>query len=157
MRYVYGADGNVAAAIDSSGRVTLGIEPGATVGLVSSDTDVFAGEAGAQWLGRIDADGRVFDAQYQFVGSVDAKGLVMDMTGRLVGTAAQPVDGAALLLLVGSLAPEALARPAPPADKSTTVMDEVIALSEENAAPGIRKTYKPLTDEDVHGIPHKKK
>jgi hypothetical protein len=124
--------------------------------LVRSDTDVFAGEAGAEWLGRVDADHRIFNAQYEFVGSMDASGRIFDVTGRIVGTASQPVDAAALLLLVSALAPEALSPQAPPADLPATVMDEVTALAEENQNPGIRKDYKPLTDDDVFGRPHKK-
>ena len=157
MRYVYGSDGNVAATIDSAGMVTLGSEAGAIVGVVRSDTDVFSGEAGAEWLGRVDSDRRVFDAQYQFVGSIDVSGRVHDVTGRLVGTAGQAVDGAALLLLVGKLAPDLLTPPSPPQSAQSTVMDEVIALAEEEAGPRVRRNYKPLTDEDVFGRPHKKK
>jgi hypothetical protein len=157
MRHVYGADGSVVATIDSSGRVTLGADPGAIVGLVRTDTDVFAGEAGVEWLGRVDSDRRVFDAQYQFVGSIDISGRVTDQTGRLVGTASDAVDGAALLLLVATLAPETVAPPELPPETESTVMDEVTALEEEHGRPGIRKTYKPLTDEDVFGKPHRKK
>ena len=157
MRYVYGADGNVAATIDSAGMVTLGSEPGAIVGVVRSDTDVFAGEAGAQWLGRVDSDRRIFDAQYQVVGSIDASGRVRDVTGRIVGTASEAVDGAALLLLAGSLAPDLLEPPRPPAAGQATVMDEVRELAGEDAGPRVRKNYKPLTDEDVFGRPHKPK
>ncbi len=155
MRYVYGRDGNVAATIDSAGRITLGVEPGAAVGVVRGDTDVFSGEAGAQWLGRVDSDRRVFDERYQCVGSIDVSGRVLDITGRLVGTASHAVDGAALLLLIGYLMPELLEPPAPPA-AAKTVMDEVFALADEDSGPGIRKNYKPLTDEDVFGRPHKK-
>ena len=157
MRYVYGSDGNVAATVDSSGRVTLGVEPGAIVGLVRGDTDVFAGEAGAEWLGRVDSDRRVFDTQHQCVGSVDVNGRILDVTGRMVGTAHTAIDGAALLLLVASLAPDAVAAPLPPPSAASTMMDEVIAMSEESAQPGVRKNYKPLTDEEVFGKPHRKK
>jgi hypothetical protein len=157
MRHVYSANGTVVATIDSSGRVTLGADPGATVGLVRADTDVFAGETGVEWLGRVDSDRRVFDARYQFVGSIDVSGRVTDQTGRLVGTASDAVDGAALLLLVATLAPDSVAAPASPPQTTSTVMDEVTALAEEQGGPGIRKSFKPLTDEDVYGKPHRKK
>jgi hypothetical protein len=156
MRHVYGADGNVAATIDSSGAVTIGSEPSAVVGLLRGETDVFAGEAGAEWLGRIGADGRVFDAQYQFVGAVDVNGRITDSTGRTVGSTGHAADGAVLLLLVGALVPGLLAPPPPPQSATSTIMDEVAALAEENAMPGVRKNYKPLTDDDVFGTPHHK-
>ena len=156
MRHVYGTDGNVAATIDSAGKVTLGIEPGPAVGLVIADTDVFAGEAGAERLGRVDANGRIFDAHYQFVGSYDASGRVLDVTGRMIGTASQAIDAAALILLAGAFAPHLVSPPTPPSTPPTTVMDEVIAISEEDSGPKVRKNYKPLTDEDIFGKPHKK-
>lgn len=155
MRNVYGADGNVAARIDSSGRVSLGYEPGAVVGLVRSDTDVFAGEAGVEFLGRVDADGHVYDAQHQIVGSVDGSGRVLDVTARLVGTVELAVDGAALLLLVGQLAPDAL-RPPPPPEPRRSIMEEALELADEDHFPGIRKNYRPLTDDEVFGKPFKK-
>ena len=155
MRNVYGADGNVAARIDSSGRVCLGFEAGAVVGLVRSETDVFAGEAGVEFLGRVDADGHVYDAQHQIVGSVDASGRVLDVTMRLVGTVELAVDGAALLLLVGSLAPDAL-RPPPPPEPKRSIMEEALELAEEDRFPSVRKNYRPLTDDEVFGKPFKK-
>ena len=155
MRNVYGADGNVAARIDSSGRVSLGIEPGAIVGLVRSDTDVFAGEAGVEFLGRLDSDGHVFDAQHQIVGSIDASGRVLDVTMRLVGTCEIAVDGAALLLLVGSLDPDKL-RPPPPPEPTRSIMEEALELAQEDTFPGVRKHYRPLTDDEVFGKPFKK-
>jgi len=159
VRYVYRSDGNVAATIDSVGRVTLGQESGAIVGVIRGDTEVFGDEAGAELLGRIDSDRRVFDAHHEFVGSVDASGRVLDMVGRMVGKADEAIDGAALLLLVAALAPELVAPPAPPPDSLSTMMDDVLALADENAAAGprIRKDAKPLTDEDVFGKPHKQK
>ena len=158
MRYVYRTDGNVAATIDSIGRVTLGQESGAVVGVIRGETEVFGDEAGAELLGRIDSDRRVFDARHEFVGSVDASGRVLDMVGRMVGKAHEAIDGAALLLLVGALEPDAVAPPAPPPESLSTMMDDVIALADENerAGPRIRKDAKPLTDEDVFGKPHKK-
>lgn len=155
MRNIYGADGNVAARVDSSGRVSLGFEAGAIVGLVRSDTDVLAGEAGVEWLGRIDADGHVYDAQHQIVGSVDASGRVLDVTARMVGTVEQAVDGAALLLLVGALSPDTL-RPPPPPEQKRSVMEEAMELAEEDRYPGIRKNVRPLTDDEVFGRPFKK-
>ncbi|HYK53182.1 MAG TPA: hypothetical protein VEV38_06600 [Candidatus Eremiobacteraceae bacterium] len=155
MRNIFGADGNIAARVDSSGRVTLGFEPSATVGLVRSDTDVFAGEAGVEWLGRVDADGRVYDAQHQVVGNIDASGRVLDITARLVGTVELAVDGAALLLLVGSLAPDSL-RPPPPPEPKRSIMEEAMELASEDHYPGIRKNYRPLTDDEVFGKPFKK-
>jgi len=154
---VYRVDGNVAATIDSVGRVTLGNESGAFVGVVRGDTEVYGDEAGGELLGRIDSDRRVFDARHEFVGSVDASGRVLDMMGRLVGKAEEAIDGAALLLLVGSLDPQAIAPASPPAESLSTMMDEVLALADENerAGPGVRKNAKPLTDEDVFGKPHK--
>ncbi|HET9343966.1 MAG TPA: hypothetical protein VFO25_13745 [Candidatus Eremiobacteraceae bacterium] len=156
MRNIYGADGNIAARVDSSGRVSLGFEPSAIVGIVRSDTDVFSGEAGVEWLGRIDSDGRIFDAQHQVVGNVDASGRVLDVTARLVGTVEFAVDGAALLLLVGSLSPDVL-RPPPPPEPKRSIMEEAMELAEEDRAPGIRKNYRPLTDDEVFGKPFKKK
>lgn len=155
MRNIFGADGSIAARVDSSGRVSLGFEPSATVGLVRSHTDVFAGEAGVEWLGRVDADGRVYDAQHQVVGNVDASGRVLDVTARLVGTVELAVDGAALLLLVGSLAPDAL-RPPPPPEPKRSIMEEAMELASEDHYPGIRKNYRPLTDDEVFGKPFKK-
>jgi len=155
MRNIYGADGNIAARVDSSGRVSLGFEPSATVGLVRSDIDVFVGEAGVEWLGRIDADGRVFDAQHQVVGNVDASGRVLDVTARLVGTVEVAVDGAALLLLVGALSPGSLQPPRPPEPKRS-IMEETMELADEDRYPGIRKNYRPLTDDEVFGKPFKK-
>lgn len=155
MRNIYGADGNIAARVDSSGRVSLGFEPSAIVGLIRSDTDVFIGEAGVELLGRIDSDGHVFDAQHQVVGNVDASGRVLDVTARLVGTVELAIDGAALLLLVGSLTPDAL-RPPPPPEPKRSVMEEALELAEEDHFPGIRKNYRPLTDDEVFGKPFKK-
>ena len=155
MRNIYGADGNVAARVDSSGRVSLGFEPSATVGLVRSDTDVFAGEAGIEWLGRIDADGHVYDAQHQIVGNVDASGRVLDMTARMVGTVEHAIDGAALLLLVGALSPDTL-RPPPPPETKRSIMEEAMELAEEDRYPSVRKNYRPLTDDEVFGKPFKK-
>ena len=155
MRSIFGADGNIAARVDSSGRISLGRESGAVVGLVRSDTDVFAGEAGVVWLGRIDADGRIHDAQHQIVGNVDASGRVLDITARLVGTVEQAIDGAALLLLVGSLSPEVLLPPPPPEPKKS-IMEEAMELASEDHFPGIRKNYRPLTDDEVFGKPFKK-
>lgn len=155
MRNIFGADGNIAARVDSSGRVSLGFEPSAIVGLVRSETDVFAGEAGVEWLGRIDADGRVYDAQHQVVGNVDASGRVLDVTARRVGTVELAVDGAALLLLVGPLSPDAL-RPPPPPEPKRSIMEEAMELAAEDHYPGIRKNYRPLTDDEVFGKPFKK-
>jgi len=158
VRFVYRMDGNVAATIDSIGRVTLGQGAGAIVGVIRGETEVFGDEAGAELLGRIDSDRRVWDARHEFVGSVDASGRVLDMTGRMVGSAHEAIDGAALLLLVGSLDPQAVAPPPPPPEALSTMMDEVIALADENekAGPGIRKNVKPLTDEEIFGKPFKK-
>lgn len=155
MRNIFGADGNVAARVDSSGRVSLGRESGAVVGLVRSQIEVFAGEAGVEFLGRIDADGRIYDAQHQIVGSVDASGRVLDVTKRLVGTVELAVDGAALLLLVGSLDPGAL-RPPPPPEPKKSIMEEALELAQQDTFPGIRKNYRPLTDAEVFGKPFKK-
>ena len=96
------------------------------------------------------------DARHEFVGSVDVSGRVLDMTGRTVGTASQAVDGAALLLLIGNLAPASIAPPSPPPEAASTMMDEVLAISDETTSPGVRKNYKPLTDDDVIGKPFKK-
>ena len=158
MRFIYRMDGNVAATIDSVGRVTLGQGEGPVVGVIRGETEVFGDEAGAELLGRIDSDRRIFDYRHEFVGSVDASGRVLDMTGRMVGSVHEAIDGAALLLLVGALAPEAVAPPAPPPEALSTMMDDVIALADDNekAGPGIRKNVKPLTDEEVFGKPHKK-
>lgn len=155
MRNVYGADGNVAARVDSSGRVSLGRESGAVVGLVRAETDVFAGEAGVEFLGRVDSDGHVYDAQHQIVGSIDASGRVLDVTMRLVGTVEAAVDGAALLLLVGALDPDVL-RPPPPPEPSRSIMEEALELAQEDRFPGVRKNYRPLTDDEVFGKPFKK-
>jgi hypothetical protein len=150
MRYVYTADGNVAATIDSSGRVTLGTELGAVVGSVSKN-EVFADEAGGERLGRVESDGRIFDVEHQFVGSVDANEHVRDAANRVIGKAEQAIDGAALILIVGRFNPNILEGPAPPPPSESTMMDEVMALAEENARPGIRKDFRPLTDADVSG------
>jgi hypothetical protein len=150
LRYVYGVTGNVAATIDSSGRVTLGTEPGEAIGIVQGDTTVFGDEAGAEKLGSIDPEGHIRDAQYQVVGNVDVIGRVTDMTGRMIGRAEFPIDGAVLLLLVVPVNPEA-AELAPPPDAVSTMMEEALSLAEEHAVPGVRKNYRKLTDEDVYG------
>lgn len=155
MRYVYGTDGNVVASIDALGRVTLGADAGEAVGLVR-DADVYSGEAGNELLGRLSENRRVVSLRGEFVGSVDANGRVSDPTGRIVGAVDEPVDGAALLLLVAPINPQTIAPPTAPADSGSTIMDEVMSLSEENAQPGIRKNYKPLTDDDVFGTPYRK-
>jgi hypothetical protein len=36
-------------------------------------------------------------------------------------------------------------------------MDETLDLADEQAKPGIRKGYRPLTDADILGTPFKKK
>jgi len=155
MRSIFGADGDIAATVDSIGRVSLGRQPGPIVGLIRSETDVFAGEAGAEWLGRIDAEGHLFDAQYEIVGTGDASGRVVDVAARKVGTVEQPVDGAALILLVGSLAPDSLSPP-PAAERTRSIMDEALELAGEDRGPAIRKNYRPLTDDEVFGKPYKK-
>ena len=156
MRYVHAIDGNVAATIDSTGRVSLGHEPGPIIGLVRA-SDVYADEAGADLIGHVEPEGRIVDAEHNFVGSVDVHGRVTDRSGRVVGRADRPVDGVVLLLLVGRVAPAVLASPNPSPAPTETIMDETLALAEESASPGVRKNYKPLSDEDVLGVPHKKK
>ena len=37
------------------------------------------------------------------------------------------------------------------------MMDDVLALSDDDASPGVRKNYKPLTDDEVMGKPFKEK
>ena len=155
MRQVRGADGNIAATIDSSGRVMLGSEPGPIIGLLRSDAHVFEGELGIEDLGRIDADSRVYNAMHEAVGSVDASGRVMDIGQRTVGYVELPGDGAVLLLLVARHAPGVLEHE-PPADAKSPMMDEALSLAEEDRTPHIRKNYKPLTDDDVFGRPHKR-
>jgi hypothetical protein len=150
MRYVYFADGNVAATIDSSGFVTLGSDLGAIVGSVRKN-EVFADEAGGERLGHVESDGRIFDMEHQFVGSVDANEHVRDAANKVIGKAEQPIDGAVLILLVGRLTPQSLEGPAPPPPSESTMMDEVMSLAEENSKPGIRKDFRPLTDADVWG------
>jgi hypothetical protein len=153
VRYVYGISGNVAATIDSSGTITLGTEPGPTVGCIRAETDVFADEAGAHRLGSIDPDLRIRDAQHQIVGSVDVSGRVSDSTGRTIGKAEFPVDGAVLLLLVAQLVPEAVELPPAPPESLTTMMEEALLMAEEHSVPGVRKNYRKLTDEEVLGKP----
>jgi hypothetical protein len=157
MRYAYTSDGNVAATIDSSGRVSLGSEPGPVIGLVRGDTDVFGDEAGGEWLGCIDPDGRIVDASRDLVARVDIYGRVIDRIGRVVGKVDKPVDGAVLVLVVGRESPQLLSPPPPAEARGTTIMEEALELGDQHAKPGIRKDYKPLTDADVFGTPHKKK
>jgi len=154
MRYVYTVDGNVAATIDSSGRVTLGTELGAIVGLARNG-DIYADEMGGELLGRIDSDGRITDGTYQFVGSVDENGHILDSGGRLLGKADEPIDGAVLILLVGRLQPDMLAGPSAPTEPETPIMDDVMELAQEQQVPGVRKGYRPLTDADIPGATYK--
>lgn len=156
MRYIYGADGNVAGTVNTSGEVTLGLESGPIVGVVRADAEVYGDEAGAELLGKAGEDGRIADSHAQFVGSVDVSGRVLDATGRMVGRAERVVDGAVLLLLIARVNPAALEGPAIRPESETSIMDEVLELSEENSRPGVRKKYKPLTDEEVFGTPIKK-
>lgn len=153
MRYVYGINGGVAATIDSTGRVTLGAEPGPAIGLVRNDTIVYGDEAGAERLGSIDGENRIRDAQHQVAGWVDASGRVIDSTSRTIGRAELPVDGAVLLLLVAPRDPAAVELAAPPPDAPSTMMEEALALADDHAMPGVRKHYRKLTDEEVYGKP----
>jgi hypothetical protein len=152
VRYVYGINGEVAATIDSTGRVTLGGEPGPAIGLVRNDTTVYGDEAGAERLGAVDAENRIRDAQHQVVGWVDASGRIIDSTSRTVGHAELPIDGAVLLLLIAPRNPAAVEL-APPPEVSSTMMDDALALAEDHAMPGVRKHYRKLTDDEVYGKP----
>lgn len=156
MRYVHGADGDVVATVDSSGRVTLGMEPGAVIGRILSSTEVYGDEAGAEWLGRIDPDRHIVNPQFEIVGTVDVIGRVLDPVGRMLGRVEEPVDGAVLILVVGRVRPEVISGPKPPVESETTMMDDVLELADERNVPGVRKNFKPLTDAEVFGTPHKK-
>jgi hypothetical protein len=156
MRYVHGADGDVVATIDSSGRITLGMEPGAVVGIILSKTEVYADEAGAEWVGRIDPDRHIVNPEYEIVGTVDVSGRVLDPVGRTLGHVEEAVDGAVLILLIGRIRPEVISGPAPPGESEATMMDDVLELADEQKTPGVRKNFRPLTDAEVFGTPHKK-
>ena len=151
MRKVLGQDGATLAQIDAAGRITLGLESGAPIGLVRSNGEVFADEAGGRLIARVTGSGEVSDERYERLGSVDSVGTVRDKTGRVAGKVGEAVDAAVLLLLLERRLP-AENLPPQPAPGSATLMDEALELvKEETRYPGIKRSYKPLTDEEVYG------
>jgi hypothetical protein len=143
MRPVYGESGSVVAVVDSSGAVTLGDGPGPVVGVVRGN-EIFGDEAGSRLLGRVDADGRIIDADYEIIGRVEASLLVADSQSRRVGRVHDPVDGGVLLLLVEAIDLAASAAPPVPDEGAPTVMDEVLAVESIAKYPAFRGRRDPF-------------
>lgn len=143
MRPVYGVSGSVVAVVDSSGAVTLGDGPGPVIGAVRGN-EIFCDEAGAQRVGHVDGDGRVYDADHEIVGRVEASMLVADKHMSRAGRVFEAVDAGVLLLLVAGqdrIAPSD--EPLQTVD-SETVMDEVFAAESSARFTGPRGRRDPF-------------
>jgi len=163
MRNIRYSNGTVAAQVDAQGRITLGDGSGPSIGLIRHNLEVFADEAGAFRIARIDADGRVFNEQHEHIGHTNQSGVVHDRVARPVGLAQEPIDGAVLVLIHEGLLPAG--GPSGPAQSDLsssqsqprvepTVMDEVLTLSQDDPLyPGVRRNYRPLTDDELFGMP----
>ncbi len=147
VRDIKGANGFIAARVDSSGNITLGSDPGPIVGRVTNAGEVFDDEAGAHQIGRVDGDGQIFNMEYELLGKVDPWGRVYEPSGSLVGQVEKSVDAGALLLFIEPTQP--MQAPAASPDQEATLMNEALELSQEHSFPKIRKDYKPLTDRDL--------
>jgi len=148
VRDVKAANGFVVARVDASGFVTLGPEPGPTIGRVSTSGEIYDDDAAVHLVGRVSGEGTVIDTEYQTLGKVDAWGHVYDQSGSIVGKVEKPVDAGVLILL--ATPPEVRAASEPQADtKEGALMSEALDLADEYSKPQVRKDYKPLTDRDL--------
>jgi hypothetical protein len=140
---VYGVTGSVVAVVDSMGAVTLGDGPGPVIGAVRGN-EIFGDEAGAQLVGRVDSDGRVYDADYEIVGRVEASLLVADKHASRAGRVFELVDAGVLLLLVPAHEREAPRVDPASGDGAATVMDEVFAAESSVRYSGPRGRREPF-------------
>jgi hypothetical protein len=146
VRDIKGANGFVVARVDASGLVTLGPEAGPIAGLVNNAGEIFADEAGAQHLGRVDGEGTVFDLQRDAIGKVDTWGRVYDRSGSLVGNVEKACDAGVLMLIAQPV--ESTSAQIGPDDRGA-LMAEALELGEAQRFPKVRKDYKPLSDRDL--------
>lgn len=149
MRDVKAANGYIVARVDSSGRVTLGPDPGPIAGLVNSAGEIFDDDAGVRMLGRVSGEGIISNTAFEVVGKVDTWGRVYDRFGVLAGSVEKASDAGVLMLLASPTPTEQSAPATPSENKESALMDEALDLAQEYSAPKVRKNFKPLTDRDL--------